>query len=98
MCLAQVSASTEVFQLFIDFGGSNMFENSNSKTTYLGFLYPLVNQGASTTGTNSVYGYYMAKASDNVPVTVEYPNNSLITVNIANVNIRRSKIWIKNTF
>jgi hypothetical protein len=87
MCLAQVSATTEVFQLFIDFGGSNMFDNSNSKTTFLGFMYPMVNQGASTTGTNTVYGYITAKATDNIPVTVEYPNNSLITVNIANVNL-----------
>lgn len=86
MCLAQVSATTEVFQLFIDFGGSNMYDNSNSKTTYLGYLSPMVNQGASTTGTNSVYGYITAKASDNIPVTIEYPNNSLITVNIANLN------------
>jgi len=86
MGLAQVSATTEFFQLFIDFGGSNMFDNSNSRNTFLGYMYPYVNQGALTSGTNSVYGYIMAKASDNIPVTIDYPNNSMITVTIANVN------------
>ena len=86
ICLAQVSATTEIYQLFIDFGGSNMYDTTNSKTTYLGYLYPMTNSGATTSGTNSVYGYIVAKASDNVPVCIEYPNNSLITVNLSNLN------------
>ena len=70
-----------------------MYDTTTSKTTYLGYLYPMVNAGAATTGTNSVYGYITAKASDNVPVCIEYPNNSLITVNIVNINTASPTVY-----
>jgi len=85
MCLAQIPLTTEIYQVLIDFGGANMYEQTNSKSTYLGFVYPYVTQGASTTGTNTAYGYYIASASDNMPVCIEYPNNSIITVNLVNL-------------
>ena len=77
----------EVYTLNIDFGGSNMYDQSTSKSTYLGLLSPIVNNTASAAGSNTVYFYLNAKPTDNSPITIEYPNNSLITVNIVNANI-----------
>ena len=77
----------EVYTLNVDFGGSNMYDQSNSKSTYLGLLSPIVNNTASASGSNTVYFYLNAKPTDNSPITIEYPNNSLITVNIVNANI-----------
>ena len=82
----QASLIAEVYSLNIDFGGSNMYDQSPSRNTYLGYLYPLANVSSGAAGTYTTYAYSMAKASDNIPVTIEYPNNNLITVNIVNVN------------
>jgi hypothetical protein len=84
--LAQASLIAEVYSLNIDFGGSNMYEQTNSKSTYLGYLYPLANYSSGAAGTYTTYSYSIAKSTDNVPVSIEYPNNSLITVNLVNIN------------
>ena len=86
MTLAQSSATTELYQIFIDFGGSNMYDQTNNKSTCIGYVYPMVNYSSSVTGTNTAFGYTVARATDNVPVTIEYPNNSMITVTVTNTN------------
>ena len=67
----------DIFSVSIDFGGSNVYQQSNSKGTFLGLVYPI--------GNNGTYYYFQSKACDNLPVTVEYPNNSLITVSINSI-------------
>ena len=62
-----------------------MFE-INNKTTYLGVVYPIANHNAITGGTDTVNFFARATLKDNSPVTIEYPNNNLITVNILNIN------------
>ena len=67
----------DIYSLNIDFGGSNMYNQLNSRSTFLGYIYPVA------TSTN----YYLrGDITNNLPVTIEYPNNSLITVNIVNIN------------
>ena len=67
----------DIYSLNIDFGGSNMYNQLNSRSTFLGYIYPVA------TSTN---GYLQCDINNNLPVTIEYPNNSLITVNIVNIN------------
>lgn len=93
---AQASLTAEVYQLYIDFGGSNMYDQSNSRTTYLGYIYPMANYSSGVTGTYTTYSYSMAKSTDNVPVCVEYPNNSLITVNLVNANTGSGTTFTNN--
>ena len=69
----------DVYSLNIDFGGSNVYDQSGSKNTYLGLVYP------SFVSTFNQYYYTMAKLNDNLPITIEYPNNNLITVNLVNI-------------
>ena len=67
---------SDTYSLNINFGGSNMYDHSNSKSTFLGLIYPTA---AST------YGYTTTSdLNNNIPVTIEYPNNDLITVNLVN--------------
>ena len=73
------SGFNDVYSLNIDFGGSNMYDQNGSKNNYLGLVYP------SFVSTFDRYFYTMAKLNDNLPVTIEYPNNSLITVNFINI-------------
>jgi len=82
----QASLIAEVYSLNIDFGGSNMYDQSQSRSTYLGYLYPLANYSSGAAGTYTTYSYSISKASDNMPVTIEYPNNNFITVNLVNSN------------
>lgn len=72
-----VGLPSDVFSLNVDFGSSNFYSQSSSKTTFLGYIYPVA---------TSVNGYYRADFTNNTPVTIEYPSNSLITVNIGNIN------------
>jgi hypothetical protein len=74
--LAQASFA-ECYSINIDFGGSNMYDNSNSKTSFLGVTYPYY---------SGTFAYLKSRLNDNPAVTIEYPNNSLITVNIVNIN------------
>ena len=80
----------EIYSLQIDFGGSNMYDQSNSKSTYLGIMFPEDNATAialtSGTGCNQTYFYLTSDPNDNLPVTIEYPNNNFITVSINNIN------------
>ena len=80
----------EIYNLAIDFGGSNMYDQSNSKSTYLGIMFPEDNATSialtSGTGGNFSYFYLVSQPNDNLPVTIEYPNNNFITVSINNIN------------
>ena len=88
----------EVFTLSIDFGGSNVYDQTNSRSTFLGCVYPVSNQTAATSGTNTVFYYGKATTIDNIPVTVEYPNNNIITVSILNANASYPNIYFTNNY
>ena len=80
----------EIYNLQTDFGGSNMYDQLSSKSTYLGIMFPEDNATASNlvsgTGGNQTYFYLVSNPNDNLPVTIEYPNNNIITVSINNIN------------
>ncbi len=67
----------DIFSLYINFGGSNAYDTSNSKSNFLGLIYPT---------SHSTFGYTKCNTNDNLPVTIEYPNNNIITVTLSNVN------------
>ena len=87
----------EIYNLQIDFGGSNMYDQSNSKSTYLGIMFPEDNATnialTSGTGGNQSYFYLTSDPNDNLPVTIEYPNNNFITVSINNINTGSGTIF-----
>ena len=59
-----------------------MYDQSSSKSTYLGIMFPEDNATAisltSGTGGNQTYFYLVSNPNDNLPVTIEYPNNTLL--------------------
>ena len=75
----------DIYSVNIDFGGSNMYDQTVSKSNYLGLSFPIL------VGTG--YWYSLARNYDNLPVCVEYPNNSLITVNLVNINTGSGTTW-----
>jgi len=85
--IVQASLMTDVYSLNINFGGSNMYDQIPSKNTYLGFLYPLANYTSAAAGTYTTNSYSISKLTDNPGITIEYPNNSLITINLVNINV-----------
>lgn len=86
MSYVQTSNIANVFTLNINFGGANSYDILPSKSNYLGFVFPYTNYSASASGTNSVSSYSHAKYSDNAPITIDYPDNNIITVNLVNIN------------
>jgi len=67
-----------------------MNDQSNAESSYLGIMFPEDNTTnlslTSGTGSNQSYFYLCSDPNDNLPVTIEYPNNNLITVSINNIN------------
>ena len=88
----------EVFTVSIDFGGSNMYDQTNNKSTFMGCVYPVMNTTTSTAGTNTVFYYSKATTIDNIPVTIEYPNNSMITVTLLNLNASFPANYFTNNY
>ena len=93
-----VSTVGEVFVLNIDFGGSNVYDQVNSRSTFLGFCLPYANQTSSTTGTNVAYFYTKAFLNENLPITIEYPNNNNIMVSLTNLNGNYPNIYFTNDY
>ena len=93
-----VGSFGEVWLLSIDFGGSNTYDQLNSRSSYLGHVYPVTNTGATTSGTNSVFYYSKATPIDNLPICIEYPNNNNITVSLVNLNANYPAIYFNNDY
>ena len=68
----------DIYSINIDLGGSNMYDQTASKSTYLGLTFP-------TLLSPNNYWYSTSRINDNLPVTIEYPNNNIITVNLINI-------------
>ena len=66
--------------LFVDinFGKSYVYEQNNSMTTKIGICYPIIEQQYNTV----LSYYYCSNLNDNLPITIGYPTNQNITVNI----------------
>ena len=77
----------EIYSLNIDFGGANVFEQTGSKSNFVGLVYP------SFVSTFNQYYYAMSKNNDNLPIIVEYPNNSLITINLVNSTVGSGTVY-----
>ena len=85
------SSFAEMYILYLDFNGTNVYSQSNSRNNYAGNLLPtnnLTNAVAQATGTTiqTSYFYIMTRLNDNPNFTIQYPNNNLITVDIVNAN------------
>ena len=93
-----VSTIGEVFNLYVDFGGSNVYDQVNSKSNYLGFCLPYSNQTSSASGTNVAYFYTKAFLNENLPIVVEYPQNNIITVSLVNLNGNYPNIYFTNDY
>lgn len=67
----------------VDFGQSNLYDQSNNQSKILGFAYPVAVQQAS-----AVWNYYyISTLAENHPVTISYPTNDIITVNFRNIDL-----------
>ena len=67
----------------INFGQTNLYDQSNNPSTTLGICYPVAVQQTSTTWNY----FYNSTLNDNTPVTISYPSNSIITVNFTNFDL-----------
>ncbi len=85
--LFTASGFNDIYSLNIDFGGSNVYEQTGSKSNYVGLVYP------SFVSTFNQYYYAMAKNNDNLPIVVEYPNNNIITVNLINITVSSGTVY-----
>ena len=88
----------EVFLLSIDFNGSNLCDQTNSRNNYLGYVFPVMNPSATTSGSNTVFYYSKASIIDNLPITIEYPNNNIITVSLVNSNSSYPTNYFTNNY
>ena len=77
---------TECYQLYMNFGTSNMYDINSSRTTYLGLIYPV------PTTTTVMYG--MASLNDNAPITINYPANKVITATFSNANTAATGVYL----
>ena len=80
----------DIFSLNIDFGGSNCYDQSNSKSTFMGLMYPI--------GNNGTYYYIQSKYSDNGAVTIEYPNNNMITIGLNSIVNGSANTWATESY
>ena len=67
----------------INFGQSNMFDQTNNQSQSLGIAYPVPVQQTA----NSWNYFYNSTLNDNQPVTISYPVNQIITVTFTNFDL-----------
>jgi hypothetical protein len=67
----------------INFGQSNMFDQSNNQSTCLGIAYPVPVQQTANTWNY----FYNSTLNDNQPVSISYPTNQIITVTFTNFDL-----------
>jgi hypothetical protein len=67
----------------INFGQTNIMDQSNNQVSILGICYPVVVQQAA----NAWNYYYNSTLNDNTPITISYPSNSIITVTFTNFDL-----------
>ena len=79
---------TEVYTVNINFGTTNVYNQTPSQSAFLGFLYPYM--------TSATAYFAMATINDNSPITISYPVNRNITVSIGNANLASSTVNITN--
>lgn len=66
----------------INFGQTNIMDQSNNPVTKIGICYPVVIQQNAAAWNY----YYNSTIIDNTPVTISYPSNKLITVLFTDFN------------
>jgi hypothetical protein len=67
----------------INFGQSNMSDQTNNPSQSLGIAYPVVVQQTAVAWNY----YYNSTLNDNQPVTISYPVNQFITVSFTNFDL-----------
>jgi hypothetical protein len=77
---------TEVYTVNINFGTTNVYNQTPSQSAFLGVLYSYM--------TSATAYFAMANINDNSPVTISYPTNRIITVSIGNANLASSTVNI----
>ena len=67
----------------IDFGQSNLFDQTSNQSKFIGIVYPVAVQQAS-----AVWNYhYISTLTENQPITISYPTNNFITFNNSFYNV-----------
>jgi len=84
--LVVAAAFTEIYTINVNFGTTNVYNQTPSQSGFLGFLYPYM------TSANAYFA--MANVSDNSSVVVSYPSNRSITVTIGNANLASATVNI----
>lgn len=67
----------------INFGQSNACQNGGGTSNVIGYCYPVAYQTAG----NAWQYYYNCNAGDNLPITISYPTNNIITVTFQNFDL-----------
>jgi len=90
----------DIFRVNINFGGSNVNDQTINKSTYLGLMHHINNVASETSGTYTTFYYTRAKQEDNIQILIEYPNINIINVTISNIYIivlKHNSLLQKNT-
>jgi hypothetical protein len=82
--IIQATAITENVILSVDFGHTNMNDQTANPSSYLGVIYPVIN------GTNY---YYNANKNDNFNITISYPTNNFINVKFTDFDLTTAVMY-----
>ena len=67
----------------IDFGQTNNFDQTSNQSKFIGIVYPVAVEQAST-----IWNYYYnSTLNENQPITISYPTNNFITVQFRNIDL-----------
>jgi hypothetical protein len=67
----------------IDFGQTNLFDQTINQSRIIGITYPVPVQQTANTWNY----FYSSTLNDNQPVTISYPTNQMITVSFTNFDL-----------
>ena len=67
----------------IDFGQTNLFDQTINQSRIIGITYPVPVQQTANTWNY----FYSSTLNDNQPVTISYPTNQMITISFTNFDL-----------
>jgi hypothetical protein len=82
--ITQATAITNNVILSVNFGHTNMNDQTGCPTSILGVIYPVVNNLTSSNQTNF---YFNANKNDNFGITISYPTTNFIHVKFTDFDL-----------